>query len=35
VICPPGPVRRVLEISGVDAVLEVFPDRATANGRAL
>jgi anti-sigma B factor antagonist len=28
--CPPGPVRRVLGISGVDTVVEIFPSRASA-----
>jgi len=32
VICPPGPVRRVLELSGLDGYLEVFSDRSAANG---
>lgn len=31
VICPQGPVRRVLEISGVERHLDVFTDRSAAN----
>jgi anti-sigma B factor antagonist len=31
VICPQGPVRRVIEISGVEAALEIHPDRASAH----
>lgn len=31
VICPPGPVRRVMEISGVEAAMEIYPDRASAH----
>jgi len=34
VICPPGPVRRVLELSGVDGHIALFPHRSAANGRA-
>ncbi len=32
VICPAGPVRRVFEISGLDAHLALFPSRSAANG---
>jgi anti-sigma B factor antagonist len=31
IICPPGAVRRVFEISGVDRSLAIHPDRATAH----
>jgi anti-anti-sigma factor len=31
VICPPGPVRRVLEVSGLDRSLAIHPDRAAAH----
>jgi anti-sigma B factor antagonist len=31
VICPPGPVYRVMEITGVAAVLTIHPDRASAH----
>ena len=31
VICPPGVVHRLLEISGLLAALRVFPDRAAAH----
>jgi anti-sigma B factor antagonist len=31
VICPPGPVHRVLEIAGLDDRLTVYPDRAAAH----
>jgi anti-sigma B factor antagonist len=34
VICPPGPVRRVFELSGVDGHMMLFPHRSAANGRA-
>jgi anti-sigma B factor antagonist len=34
VICPPGPVRRVFELSGVDGQMVLFPHRSAANGRA-
>jgi anti-anti-sigma factor len=30
VICPAGPVRRILDVSGADAILDVFPDRTSA-----
>jgi anti-anti-sigma factor len=30
IICPPGPARRVLEISGVDGVLRLRDDRGSA-----
>jgi len=31
VICPPGPVRRVLQIAGVEGDLPLFTDRASAH----
>jgi hypothetical protein len=31
VICPEGPVRRVIEISGVEAALQIYADRASAH----
>src|SRR5262249_2999661 len=31
VICPSGPVRRVLELSGMDRYLDLYPDRSAAN----
>jgi anti-anti-sigma factor len=31
VICPDGPVRHVIAISGVDVALEIYPDRASAH----
>jgi anti-sigma B factor antagonist len=31
VICPPGPVRRVLHIAGVEGDLPLFSDRASAH----
>ena len=31
VICPPGPVRRVFEVSGLEASLAIYPDRAAAH----
>ena len=31
VICPPGPVRRVFEVSGLDRSLAIHPDRAAAH----
>jgi anti-sigma B factor antagonist len=31
VICPPGPVRRVLQIAGVEGDLPLFVDRASAH----
>jgi anti-sigma B factor antagonist len=31
VICPEGPARRVIEVSGVEAALEIYPDRASAH----
>jgi anti-anti-sigma factor len=31
VICPPGPVRRLLEIAGLDGVLAIYPDRSAAH----
>jgi anti-sigma B factor antagonist len=34
VICPPGPVRRVLQIAGVDRDLPLFADRASAHAAA-
>jgi anti-anti-sigma factor len=30
VICPTGPVRRILAVSGADTILDVFPDRTSA-----
>jgi anti-sigma B factor antagonist len=34
VICPPGPVRRAFEITGLDARLPLFADRAAASAPA-
>jgi anti-sigma B factor antagonist len=31
VVCPPGPVRRTFELCGLDAAIEIFPDRSTAH----
>jgi anti-anti-sigma factor len=30
VICPPGPVRRVLAVTKVDSIVDVFPTRTSA-----
>ncbi len=34
VICPPGPVRRVLRIAGVEPALAIHADRASAHAAA-
>jgi anti-anti-sigma factor len=31
VICPAGPVRRVLAVSGVESALAIYPDRSAAH----
>lgn len=34
IICPPGPVRRVFDLTGVSEILPLYEDRATANRAA-
>jgi anti-sigma B factor antagonist len=34
VICPEGPVRRLLELAGLDRIVSVHADRAQADGAA-
>jgi anti-sigma B factor antagonist len=34
IVCPDGNVRRLLEITGVDGALEVYPDRDAAHRHA-
>ncbi len=33
-ICPDGPVRRVLELAGLDRIIRVYPDHAEAEAAA-
>ena len=31
IVCPPGPVRRVFTLAGLDQALAIYPDRAAAH----